>query len=132
MGETTASWFITVKGKEAQDERELLEWIQRKGGAVTARELQQGPRRFRGDAQLAEETLGSLAKAGIGEWEPQPLGLQGGRPTRAFRLFTSGNGYETPANPEKKMGSVAVASVDADKINSLLAEAAADDEEVAW
>ena len=138
-GIALANWFadealrvygILGETEEAQDERELLEWIQRKDRAVTARELQQGPRRFRGDAQLAEEALDSLAKAGIGEWELQPLGLQGGRPTRAFRLFTSGNGDAPPRNTEENIGFDADIQSDPNgEINLRLAESAAENEE---
>jgi hypothetical protein len=96
---------------EQRERRELVEWIQRKGGAVTARELQQGPRQYRGSIDAAETALQELVKAGSGTWQDLPTTDKGGRPGRIFRLGNSGNGYTTPMNPEQKRGSVAVASV---------------------
>jgi hypothetical protein len=80
--------------------RELADFIRGKGGRITARQLQQGPRAFRASVEVAEEALQALVDAGRGVWEPQPAGEQGGRPTRVFVLRPDGNGNETPANPE--------------------------------
>lgn len=73
---------------EQQDERQLADWIRRRDGRVTIREVQQGHRRFRtsSDAQAA---LAQLAKAGWGVWEALPSGSKGGRPTEMFVLRES-------------------------------------------
>jgi hypothetical protein len=80
--------------------RELAEFIGGKGGRITARQLQHGPRAFRASVEVAEEALQALVDAGAGFWEPQPAGEQGGRPTRVFVLRPYGNGNETSANSE--------------------------------
>lgn len=69
-----------------RDQRRLVEWIERKGGPVTAREVQQGCRWLK-EPGAAEEALEGLAKAGRGTWE-QALAGQRGQPTRRFRLST--------------------------------------------
>ena len=71
--------------KSDREQRRLIEWIERKGGVVTAREVQQGHRQYR-TAQDAEAALEELTKAGCGDWEPTPPGPKGGRPSRLFRL----------------------------------------------
>lgn len=117
---TLVQWFkhearrvygMLGESDEQRDTRQLVEWIARKGGAVTARELQQGPRRYRGAQETAEAALEELVKAGIGTWQDVPTTPQGGRPARVFQLGNSGNGYTTPENPRENIGSVAVASV---------------------
>jgi hypothetical protein len=106
---TLAEWFkhearrvygVLAETDEQRDQRQLVEWIQRKGGTVTARDLQRGPRPYRvGNA--AETALQELAKAGYGTWQDSPTNTDGGRPTRAFRLGDSGDGDETPFNPRE-------------------------------
>jgi hypothetical protein len=132
-GVALACWFaqegrrvyaIVLAGDEAGEQRELVEWIKRRGGRVTARDLQQGPRRFRGDAELAEAELAALVKAKVGHWVPILPDASGGRPGRCFELATTGNGYGTPEKPEENANCVAVASPTADEINNLLAQAA--------
>jgi len=102
------------KGRQARERAQLVEWIRERGGTVTARELQQGPRRFRGSIDAAEAALHDLVKSGHGKWQDLPTTPRGGRPARAFSL---GNGYTTHANPEQSRGSVAVASVAAEKVD---------------
>ena len=95
-----------------RDQRQLIEWIRGKGGTVSLREVQRGPRRYRpGDA--AQAALDEMAKAGIGRWETQPPSESGGRAPRVFTLTTPATGDTTPENPEVKEGSVAVATTDA-------------------
>jgi hypothetical protein len=79
---------------EQRDRRQLVEWIRRRGGAVTVRELQRGRKGYTtsGDAEAA---LSELAKAGEGTWEPVPTTVKGGRPSCVFRLSPV---YETPVN----------------------------------
>ena len=75
-----AQWFkaearrvysLLSESDEDRDRRRLIEWIERKSGSVTAREVQQGHRQYR-TAQEAEAALNELAKAGCGRWEPTP------------------------------------------------------------
>ncbi|WP_437228001.1 DUF3987 domain-containing protein [Planctomicrobium sp. SH661] len=69
-----------------RDERKLLEWIERKGGRVTAREVQQGCRWLR-EKGVAESALEKLVKSGRGRWKDSPMD-QRGKPTRYFILST--------------------------------------------
>jgi hypothetical protein len=72
--------------EEVQSQRELVEWINRKGGSVTTREVQQGHRQFQ-SAPEAEAVLSELVKDGHGLWETTPPGRRG-QPTRRFVLST--------------------------------------------
>src|SRR5262249_59057641 len=86
--------------------------IGRKGGIVTAREVQQGCRWLK-EPGAAEAALDELVKAGRGTWRDVPTTAKGGRPARGFVLSTVSTVYETPANSGESEGSVDVDSVDA-------------------
>jgi hypothetical protein len=124
-GIVLAQWFkaearrVYALLSESGDDRELrqlIEWIERKGGSVTAREVQQGHRHYH-TAQDAETALEELAKAGCGEWHDAPPGPKGGRPSRVFRLSTSSTSTQ-PAKTRDAEGSVDVDSVDAPETHS--------------
>ena len=66
--------------------RRLMDWIVRRGGLVTAREVSRGFGLYRGDADAAGKALGELAAASKGCWESDDHGGGRGRPTRRFRL----------------------------------------------
>ncbi len=68
---------------DERDRRELIEWIAKQGGVVTARDLARGPRKFRKDA---EPVLNDLMLRGVGHWMFRPPGPKGGRATRVFCL----------------------------------------------
>jgi hypothetical protein len=95
-----------------RDQRRLAEWIERKGGAVTAREAQQGCRWLQKPG-AAEAALEELVRAGRGTWQDVPTTAKGGRPGRVFVLSTPSTVYETPTKPEETGGCVDVDSVDA-------------------
>lgn len=95
------------KTKNDQSQRELVEWINRKGGSVTTRDVQQGRREFK-KALEAEAVLNELVKAGYGDWYEIQSGPKGGRPTCAFRLWTT----STPTQPSKTRGSEGFVDVD--------------------
>ncbi len=95
-GVEMAKWFkhevlrvyaLLGETDDERDQRRLVEWIERKGGSVTARETQMGCRWLR-EAGAAEAALDALVKAGLGTWESSPRG-QRGQPTRRFRLSTA-------------------------------------------
>ncbi len=83
-GEAKRVYGLFVESVEDREQRELLEWIHRKGGRLTARELQQGSRRF-DRSEEAGSALNDLASAGFGRWEVVPTE---GRPRREFILST--------------------------------------------
>jgi hypothetical protein len=93
-----ARWF----GKEAvriyaelaetpgqREQRELCEFIERRGGAVYEREVMQSFTRLKNDKAGTEREFTALVKAGLGEWEPVDHGGGRGRPARKFRLLRS-------------------------------------------
>jgi hypothetical protein len=119
-GITLAKWFkhearriyaMLDESDAERDQRRLVDWIGRKGGAVTAREVQQGCRWLK-EPGAAEAALEELAKAGRGTWEQSPAG-QRGQPTRRFKLSTVTTVYGNTSIPEENSNTVDVDSVDA-------------------
>lgn len=114
-----AQWFkaearrvyaLLSESDNGREQRRLAEWIERKGGSVTAREVQQGHRQYR-TAQDAEAALEELAKAGYGQWRDAPPGQKGGRPSSVFQLSTASTSTK-PARTRDSEGFVDVDSVD--------------------
>lgn len=112
-GVVLARWFgdearrvyaILSESDDDRETRRLVEWIERKGGAVTARDLTHGVRAYRGDPDAAERALSALVEAGIGRWEADAHGPKGGRPAQRFRLVSTVTVTETPANTGKDVG----------------------------
>ena len=94
--------------------RRLVEWIERKGGAVTTRDLVRGPKPYRNDHERAALALAGLVESGIGRWEVDPGVPKGGRPTDRFMLLRAcdtRDSDETPRIPVVPGGSVTVAAV---------------------
>jgi hypothetical protein len=84
---------------------ELIEWIRRRGGEVTPRDVYRaGPRRLRGKIEEAERALNELAEAGFGAWWEQRPGVNGGRPSRTFRLLGTPPESEDGASFENGCG----------------------------
>jgi len=83
--ETRRVYALLDSGPAGRAQERLVRWIRSRGGATTAREVQRGCRWLRepGDAEAALE---ELVQAGLGTWESTPNTIQGGRPTRRFRL----------------------------------------------
>lgn len=78
-----ARWFtreaLRVYAMLGEDEadtenRRLLDWIEARGGVVTARELTQSNRKFRRNSSGAADALKRLADSGFGEWKPRAGG----------------------------------------------------------
>ncbi|MBL8761336.1 MAG: hypothetical protein JNL50_08550, partial [Phycisphaerae bacterium] len=112
-GVVLARWFgdearrvyaILSESDDDRETRRLVEWIERKGGTVTARDLTHGVRAYRGDPDAAERALSALAEAGIGHWETDAHGPKGGRPAQRFRLVSTVTVTETPANAGNDVG----------------------------
>lgn len=120
-GITLANWFsnetkrIYAVLEETDEEREirkLVEYIQRRGGAITERDLSRGPRRYKTVPALAEQDLQYLVGCGAGKWQTLPTSNYGGRPTRLFRLSPEFAGDETPSILEENGGFGSVATHD--------------------
>jgi Protein of unknown function (DUF3987) len=104
VGIRLAQWFkhearrvyaMLDETDDDRDERRLAEWIDRKGGAATPREVQQGCRWLKAPG-AAEKALEELVKAGRGTWQDVPTTTKGGRPARKFVQSTPSTVYETP------------------------------------
>jgi hypothetical protein len=113
-GITLARWFcneakrvyaILSEGDREREARQLVEWIERNGGSVTARDLTHGVRAYRGNSEAAERVLSELVESGIGHWETEICGPKGGRPTRRFRLLSAVTVTETTTDAGKDAGS---------------------------
>ncbi len=120
-GISLAKWFkheakrlyVMLDESDAErDQRRLVDWIGRKGGTVTPREVQQGCRWLK-EPGAAESALEGLAKAGSGSWRDVPTTPKGGRPAREFMLSTPSTVYETPVKADASGGFVDVDTVDA-------------------
>lgn len=97
--------YATLHGDEASDEqRRLVEWIERRGGSVTVRDVTHGLRRFRGKQGEAEEALNGLVAAGFGVWETPSANQKGGRPTRRFRIVEGCHCHQNPRETRKRAG----------------------------
>ncbi|MCE5267896.1 MAG: DUF3987 domain-containing protein [Planctomycetaceae bacterium] len=95
---------LLSESDEDRDRRRLVEWVQRRGGATTARDAQKGCRWLR-ETGMAETALNDLAKAGFGDWQNIPSGTTGGRPSRTFRLSTQSAVGETLGMQAESLGS---------------------------
>jgi hypothetical protein len=119
-GITLAKWFkhearrvyaMLDESETERDQRRLVDWIGRKGGTVTAREVQQGCRWLK-EPGKAEESLEELVKAGRGCWQNSVTTPKGGRPGRAFVLSTPSTVYATEETPHESASFVDVDTVD--------------------
>jgi hypothetical protein len=77
-------YAILCEGDVEREQRELIEWIARRGGSCTVRDLTHNVRKWRGESDAAREQLNSLVEAGLGHWEQSDPGP--GRPTERFVL----------------------------------------------
>ncbi len=85
--------------------RRLVEYIQRRGGSVTTREVITNYAPLKNQTERTEATLIQLQKTGYGEWEPVPTTQKGGKPTRRFRLNARSASALPPRLPGKPVGS---------------------------
>jgi len=97
--------------------RRLCEFISRRGGMVSVRDVVTYYRPLKNRSDLAEAQLNQLASGGQGEWVPVASTPKGGRPTRPFRLFASATPCLRLQNREKLSKNVGIA--DADNSESL-------------
>lgn len=120
-GITLAGWFkhearrvyaLICESDTDRDRRRLVEWVERRGGRATAREVQQGCRWLK-ESGAAEAALEELVKRGQGCWLPPETTAKGGRPTRVFALPTPATVYESSSTHVEDVGSVDVDTVDA-------------------
>ena len=106
-GETCRVYALMDESAADQDQRRLVEWLDRKGGSATAREVRQGCRWLQ-DPGAADAALDNLAKAGLGTWQDITPTATGGRPSRVFNLSSTSTVYETPTTDIETEGFVDV------------------------
>jgi hypothetical protein len=84
-GEARRIYDALAETAEDRARRCLMEWVERRGGRTTAREVQRNyrPLRVPGAAEVA---LDELVQSGHGSWSPMDPTEKGGRPTRVFQL----------------------------------------------
>lgn len=82
------------EGEADTRERELVEWIELRGGVVSVRDLTRGPRQY-AKAEAARAALDALVRKGLAVWDHPRPGQQGGAPTERCRLLTADT---TPAD----------------------------------
>lgn len=109
--ESLRVYAILAETESENQRRRLSEWIERKGGSVTAREVQQGRRQYQ-TSEDAETALQDLMKAGYGYWEQSPRGWRG-HPTRRFVLRDAPTVYGNTLKSDENHNSVVVDSEDA-------------------
>ncbi len=123
VGIALADWFkaeakriyaMFNESDEDREDRPLLDWIRRKGGVVTARELSRGPSQYKPPG-MAEAALERLVSRGLGRWEPVAPNPNGGPHTRRLRLRSgggdTGDGDTTPKTQADGGGFVTVTTV---------------------
>ena len=90
-GIALARWFayeaqrvVTCLSLKAQlhDELEVMEWLRRRGGPATPRDLCRSNSRKYPTMESAIKVFEGLVGAGLTNWVPQQAGPRGGRPTR--------------------------------------------------
>ena len=103
-GITLANWFanetkrihVILETNQTSSDG-LKDYIRSRGGIVTCRDIQRGPRRYRVSSSEVRSMLDQLCDAGKGEWLNAHPGSLGGQPMDTFRLFgDSGDGDSTP------------------------------------
>ncbi len=94
------------RSKEDRDRHRLLEWIDRRGGIVTVRDLTHGCWEYRGHSEAARAALDELVKLGVGCWVHPATKPAGGRPPEKFKLKRIDNLTitETPSDNAKSDG----------------------------
>lgn len=102
--ETERVYAILRETDDDRRQRELIEWIERRSGSVTPRELQAGRREFRGSSESARDALQALVNQGHGVWVTSGPGPEGGHPSEVFRLFPRDS--DTPDSDPANGGSV--------------------------
>ena len=85
--ETARIYAELAETPQQREQRELVEFIERRGGAVYEREIMQYFTRLKNDKAGTERELTTLVKAGLGQWKPVEHCGGPGRPTRKFHLL---------------------------------------------
>jgi len=101
--------YATMSETPQQAElRRLDEFIERRGGAVTIRNVMQCYAPLKNKKEETEAKLEALVKAGSGKWESVAATAKGGRPTRIYRRLPQSTSTKPPFLRGKSRGCVDV------------------------
>ncbi|RMF80736.1 MAG: DUF3987 domain-containing protein, partial [Planctomycetota bacterium] len=95
--EATRVYEFMSETDETRELRRLAEWIARRGGTTSVRDVSRNLRAYPTTVE-AEAVLEHLVREGLGVWEHRQPGARGGRPTRVFRLLVT-NAAEPTRGP---------------------------------
>jgi 5S rRNA maturation endonuclease (ribonuclease M5) len=98
--EAARIYALLAELAEATPLRVLAEYISRKSGTVTVRDLITNYRPLKNQSAQAEAQLNQLVASGQGEWLPETTTPRGGRPSRAFCLFAASDPCLRLQNPQ--------------------------------
>jgi 5S rRNA maturation endonuclease (ribonuclease M5) len=91
--ESARIYDVLAETQEQREQRELVDFIERRDGCVTTRDAMQNYWPLRNDRDEAERQLTALVKKGFGKWEDSRSAGRG-RPTRRFRLLRTSTSTE--------------------------------------
>jgi uncharacterized protein DUF3987 len=114
--EAVRIYATLVETTEQREARELIRFVESRGGGVTIRESTQYYWPFRNDREKAEQKFNALVKRGFGKSEPVPTTAKGGKPTRKFQLLSRIYSTKPPDLRGKVGGSVDVEATSIEKI----------------
>jgi Protein of unknown function (DUF3987) len=116
-GVTLCRWFANEarriyatlsESREERDARRLVEFIQTRGGRISARDLMRSNNRKYPQAAHAEAALEALVTSGHGQWIDCPTTVKGGHPTRVFHLCMTHDTTDTTPDGEDEGGEEAM------------------------
>ena len=80
---------MSARQENEMEQQQFIEFIRRRGGAVTVREVTQSYWPLKNQRGKAEEMLKELVTSGRDQWNDVKTTTKGGRPTRKLRLLPS-------------------------------------------
>jgi hypothetical protein len=113
--EAVRIYAMLAETQDQREQRELVEFVERRGGVVTVRDVIRCYWPLKGEREKAEQTLDQLVKTGRGRWEElRPPGR--GRPTRVFRLLLASTSTKILRPREKTANCVDVEECNSSKV----------------
>jgi len=113
-GEAERVYGMFAESEDDREHRRLIEWIEGKGGSVTARDVTRNLRAYP-TTDDAKAALNALAEAGYGEWQYPGTGNHGGNVATRFILCSpptdSADADTCTADGTKNRANVGVGSV---------------------
>ena len=103
-GEARRVYGVLSESEADHDRRRLVEWIERRGGGVSVRDLTHSLHRYRNQPDEAKGALDALEQAGFGRWTHPAPGPNGGRPSALFVLNSAEPVTKNPAGDSASVG----------------------------